>query len=91
MAGKMWENSGEMNDTTNEAEQVRLQALRAMSPTKRLSMALGWSQSVRAMSRAGLRRQFPDCSEKELHRLMAERLLGAELALKVYGPLKAHG
>lgn len=80
-----------MNDTTNEAEQVRLQALRTMSPTRRLSMALGWSQSVRELSRAGLRRQHPQCSDKELHRLMADRLLGAELAATVYGPLNAHG
>ncbi len=80
-----------MNDTTAKAEQVRLSALRAMSPTRRLSMALGWSQSVREMSRAGLRRQYPDCSEQDLHRLMADRVLGSELALKAYGPLNAHG
>ncbi|MCF7785509.1 MAG: hypothetical protein K9N47_05265 [Prosthecobacter sp.] len=62
-----------------------------MSPTKRLSMAVGWSQSVREMSRAGLRRQFPHFTETELHRHLSERLLGAYLAAKVYGPLNAHG
>ncbi len=80
-----------MNDTTDEAEEVRLRALRAMGPTKRLAMALGWSTSVRALTREGLRRQFPGCTERELHRRMAERLLGAELAMKVYGPSDAHG
>lgn len=80
-----------MNDTTNEAQLVRLRALQAMNPTRRLSLALGWSQSVRDLNRAAVRRQFPDSSEPELHRLVAERWLGAALAEKVYGPLKAHG
>lgn len=80
-----------MNDTTNEGEAVRLRALRAMSPTRRLTMALGWSQSVREMSQAGLRRQFPNVTERELHRLMAERVLGTDLACKAYGPLISHG
>jgi hypothetical protein len=80
-----------MNDTSNEAEAVRLRALRAMSRTRRLTMALGWSQSVRELSRAGLRRQFPDVSEPELHRMLAERVLGADLASKAYGPLISHG
>lgn len=80
-----------MVDTTIQAEQIRLRALQAMSPTKRLSMAFGWSQSVREMSRAALRRQFPHVTESELHRHLSERLLGTELAAKVYGPLNAHG
>jgi hypothetical protein len=80
-----------MNDTTDEAERVRLRALRAMSPARRLAMATGWSQSVREMSRAGLRRQFPQASERHLHRLLVERVLGPELALKAYGPLNQHG
>ena len=80
-----------MCDTSAKAEQVRLCALRAMSPTRRLSMALGWSQSMRELSRAGLRRQFPNFSEQDLHRLMAERVLGTELALKAYGPMNSHG
>jgi hypothetical protein len=80
-----------MNDTSAKAEQVRLCALRAMSPTRQLSMALGWSQSMRELSRAGLRRQFPNFSEQDLHRLMAERVLGTELALKAYGPMNSHG
>lgn len=80
-----------MNDTSAAAEQARLRALKAMSPARRLSIALGWSQSIRDMSRAGLRKRFPDHSEKELTRLMAERLLGTELATEVYGPLRTHG
>jgi hypothetical protein len=87
----VWNKSGAMNDTTIQAAQAQIRALQAMSPSKRLSMALGWSQSVREMSRQGLRRQFPNRTESELQHLYAERLLGAELAEKVYGPLNHHG
>ena len=78
-----------MTDTFPKAEQVRIRALRAMSPSKRLSMALGWSQSVREISNAGLRRQFPNYTARELHRQMAIRILGDELATKAYRPPKA--
>lgn len=80
-----------MKDTTIQAEQARLSALRAMSPAKRLTLALGWSQAVRDLCRQGLKREFPQATEMELQRLLADRLLGPELATKAYGPLNAHG
>jgi hypothetical protein len=80
-----------MNDTTSTAEAVRLRALQAMTPARRLGLALGWSQSVRELTRSSLHRQHPELPPLELHRLLAERLLGKELALKAYGPLPNHG
>jgi hypothetical protein len=35
---------------------------------------------------AGLRRRHPEANEHELHRLLADLVLGAELATEVYGP-----
>lgn len=80
-----------MNDTSPEAEEVRLRVLRAMSPARRLSLALGWSSSVRGMVRASLKRQFPDATEAQRHRMFAERCLGPELATKAYGKMDGHG
>jgi len=88
---KAWQILTAMNETSHEADRVRLQILRAMSPSKRLSLALGWSKSVRELSREGLRRQFPNGTDADVNRLLADRLLGADLALKVYGPAKAYG
>ena len=76
-----------MTDTTHQAEEVRMRALRAMTMARRFSMALGWSQSVRDLSKASLQRQFPGCSPSELRRMMAERTLGPDLASKAYGTL----
>ena len=79
-----------MSDTSPNAETMRLRALQAMSPARRLSLALGWSQSVRDLMRSSLRQQHPQLTPQALHRLFAERLLGKELALKAYGPLPSH-
>jgi|JI61114DRNA_FD_contig_31_5018685_length_448_multi_2_in_0_out_0_2 hypothetical protein len=80
-----------MTDTDRKAEDARLRALRAMSPERRLSLAVGWSKSVREMTRSGLRQQFPQLNEREMLRLLAVRWLGEDLAMKVYGPIDAHG
>ncbi|HBJ86252.1 MAG TPA: hypothetical protein DDZ88_20785 [Verrucomicrobiales bacterium] len=80
-----------MNDTSPTAEAMRMRALQAISPARRLSLALGWSRSVRELTRSSLRQQHPELSPDSLHRLLAERFLGKELALKAYGPLPSHG
>lgn len=80
-----------MNDTSTNAETMRLRALQAMTPARRLKLALGWSQSVRELTRRSLYQQHPELSPCELHRLLAERLLGKELAKKAYGPRISHG
>jgi hypothetical protein len=80
-----------MNDTSTQAEEMRLRILRAMPPSRRLAMAAGWSSSLRQMTRNSLKKEFGTASEMEIKRLMAERWLGPELATKVYGPVVYHG
>lgn len=80
-----------MNDTSPEAEETRLRVLRAMSPARRLTLALGWSSSVRGMVKANLKKQFPNATEAQRHRMFAERCLGPELAAKAYGGSDGHG
>ncbi|MBE2283749.1 MAG: hypothetical protein IAE77_09865 [Prosthecobacter sp.] len=75
-----------MNDTTSTAEAMRLRALQAMTPTRRLDLALSWSKLLRDLMRSSLRQQHPHLSPAEIHRLYAEHLLGKELAFKAYGP-----
>lgn len=79
-----------MNDTSPTAETMCLRALQTMTPARRLNLALGWSRSVRELTRNSLRQQHPQLPSQDLHRLLAERLLGQELALKAYGPLPNH-
>ena len=80
-----------MNDTSHEAEAVQMRLLRAMPPERRLAMAVRWSTSLREMIRAKLRQENPEATEAHVHRLLADRWLGAELAARIYGPINLHG
>ena len=81
----------QMNDTSAAAELMQLRALQAMTPARRLGLALGWSQSLRELMRSSLRQQHPEVASPVLQRMLAERLLGSELAAKAYGPLQSDG
>lgn len=86
----MWETLS-VNDSSPDAEAVRLTLIQRMSPSRRLAMATGWSNSLREMVRASVRSQFKGAPENFVRRLLAERWLGSELATKVYGPPDTHG
>jgi hypothetical protein len=45
------------------------------------------NQAVKMLIMTRLRDNYPKATERQLHRLLAGRLLGDELALEVYGPL----
>jgi hypothetical protein len=80
-----------MNDSSSEADAVRLTLIQGMSPSRRLAMATGWSSAMRELVRSNLKTQFAGESEAFLQRLFAERWLGRELAVKVYGPSEKYG
>lgn len=80
-----------MTDSGLQTEDVRLSVLRAMSPARRLGLAIGWSRSVRDLSRAALQARFPELGERRIDRLLADKLLGPEIAAKAYGPIRIDG
>lgn len=80
-----------MNDTSPEADQVRMRLFRAMSPERKLSMALSWSTALREMIRANIKEQYKGATEPQQRRILADRWLGPELAAKVYGPPDLNG
>ena len=59
-----------MRDTTPEADRLRLDAIRRVAPTQRLTQALELSESVRAFALAELRKRHPDRTEFELVELL---------------------
>ena len=69
-----------MTDTDPESERVQIELLRAASPTRRASLALGLSRTVIALSRRALRASHPDLPEPEIEALWVELHYGRELA-----------
>jgi hypothetical protein len=75
------------SDTQPEMEALQIRLLRAAPSWRKMEMLAGLNQAASALALAGLRRRHPQANEQELHRRLADLLLGEELAGKVYGAL----
>ena len=74
-------------DTSPAAEEVLIKLWRNASPARKLAMVLSANRTARVLALTGLRERFPDESEAQLQRRLADLWLGPELAAKAYGPL----
>ena len=74
-------------DTDPKMEALQVELWRQASPTRKMVMLAQLSASARLLALAGLRARYPQASEAELRRRLADLILGEELARKVYGDL----
>lgn len=75
------------SDTHPKMEALQIQLLRATPPWRKMEMLAELNRAARELALAGLRKRFPEASEGELQRRLADLLLGEELARKVYGEI----
>lgn len=78
-----------LSDTQPEAEAVLLRLLRETPVWRKMQLLGQLNQMTRSVALSGLRQQYPQASETQLQRLLADRLLGPDLAAQAYGPLPA--
>ena len=78
-------------DTSPEAWHVLIGILRAMSPQQRLERTFELSDFIREVCASGIRRQYPNASEREVFLRLTQRMLGSELFQKVYGDVIPQG
>ena len=71
------------NDTSPEAKQVQLELIRRMSPSDRLQKTLDLSCELIRMSKAAIRRRYPEFTEDDVRIKFIELNYGNELAEKV--------
>lgn len=76
------------SDTSPEIEEMIIQKLRQMPPWRKMEMLAELNRSARTLTLAGLRQRYPDSTEQELFRHLADLWLGPELADKVYGSIE---
>jgi hypothetical protein len=74
-----------LNDTSSEAEAVLYQLLRNAPAWRKFKMVGELNTTVKFLARAGVKERYPDATEAEIKRHLADILLGEELAAKVYG------
>ena len=75
------------SDTHPKREALQIQLLRQATPTRKMEMLAQLNASARTLALMGLRSRYPQASEAELRRRLADLLLGEELARKVYGDI----
>jgi hypothetical protein len=80
--------SEELTDTHPVMEALHLKLLREAPPWRKMEMLISLNAAARELKLAGLRRRYPKSTEDEIHRRLADILLGEDLARKVYGELE---
>lgn len=68
------------NDTTHDAEEMRMRLLRNKSPSERLGLALRLTSEVIRASKRAISRAHPELTEREIGHLFIELHYGRELA-----------
>jgi len=75
-------------DTDTWAEEILFKFYREAPAWRKLELADDFRKSMLLLAESGLKSRNPDASPEEIRRMMADMLLGPELAAKVYGNYK---
>ena len=72
------------SDTHPQIEQMQIEFIRRMPAWKKFAIVDGLNEMVKTLARMGIKQRYPSASPGQIHRMLAERMLGADLARKVY-------
>jgi len=75
------------SDTHPKMEALQIQLWRQANPTRKMQMLAQLNAAAQMLALTGLRSRYPQASRAELRRMLADLLLGEELARKVYGEI----
>jgi hypothetical protein len=75
-------------DTHPEFEALQIELLQSCPPWRRLEMVWQMNAAVQTLALSGLSARYPNDPPEKICRLLADVLLGSDLAAKVYGPLE---
>jgi len=76
------------SDTHPKIEAMQIELIRRMPAWKKLAVVDGLNETVKSLAISGIKERHPNATPQEIHRMLAELMLGAELARKVYGHAK---
>ena len=76
------------SDTHPKMEALQIQIIRRMPAWKKCAIVDGLNETVRSLAIAGIKQRQPDATPEQIRRMLAELMLGADLARKVYDRAK---
>jgi hypothetical protein len=71
-------------DTHPKMEALQIQFIRRMPAWKKISIVDGLNETVKTLAISGIKQRHPKATPEQIHRMLAELMLGTELARKVY-------
>ena len=71
-------------DTGSKAEQFQIELIRRMPSWKKLAMVDDLNETIKALAISGIIQRRPHATPEQIHRLLADHMLGSELASRVY-------
>lgn len=74
------------SDTASWAEELQIRFCREAPAWRKLEIVADLTKGMLELAQTGLRDRYPKASPEEIRRLLADMVLGPELAAKVYGP-----
>ncbi|MCG2783988.1 MAG: hypothetical protein L6461_02670 [Anaerolineae bacterium] len=75
-------------DTHPKMEALQIQVIQRMSASKKMGILNGLNETVRTLALSGIKQRHPNATPAQTHRMLAELMLGEELARKVYDHAK---
>ncbi len=72
------------SDTHPKIEQMQIEFIRHMPAWKKFAIVDGLNETVKLMATTGIKQRNPNAAPEQIRRMLAELMLGAELARKVY-------
>ncbi len=72
------------SDTHPKMEAMQIEFIRRMPAWKKLAIVDGLNETVKTLAVSGIKERHPNATPQEIHRMLAELMLGVELARKVY-------
>lgn len=72
------------SDTHPKMEQMQIELIRRMPAWKKLAIVDGLNETVKTLAITGIKQRHPEATPEQIWRMLAELMLGEELARKVY-------
>lgn len=77
-----------LGDTHPKIEQMQIEFIRRMPSWKKIAVMDGLNETVRTLAVTGIKQRHPDATPAQVRRMLADLILGEELARKVYDHAK---
>ena len=76
------------SDTHPKMEALQIEFIRRMPAWKKFAIVEGLNETVKTLAMSGLKQRHPNATSQQLQRMLAELMLGTDLASKVYDRAK---